>query len=140
MLRRTWPTRRTRPDNDLPAFHDEPDLLDRLDVLEWIALHPDDVRVTARRDRADLLFHPQQLRATRRGRADGFERAHPVLDHVAELAVVGPMRKCADVGAEDDLHAGFDSGLERTLVALAVAAREVGLLYTIDIRQVYLNL
>src|SRR5262245_35123105 len=103
VMRSPWATRDTGPSLrlliDHAIFHDERDTLERPDVPRRIAGHRDQIGEQARADSSEVLLVAQDLRIRRRRRGQRLGRRHSIAHHPLELAVVGAVRKYADIAA-----------------------------------------
>src|SRR3984957_19238926 len=73
-----------------PILHHEADALHETDVVDRIAGHRDDVGDLARRDAAQILVVPQQLRGADGRRLNGEHRRHAGSHHQLELMCILP--------------------------------------------------
>src|SRR3954462_1150334 len=97
----------------LPILHYKVDILQQLDIPQWIAVDRDHVRECAWRNDAYLSFHVEHDRSARGCALDGVHRLHSQFHHARE--VLGDRlrpRNAAHVGPIDYLHAGFQGLLE----------------------------
>src|SRR5215472_13888361 len=90
---------------NLPVFHDERNVLQPLDVVQWIAADRNDVGIGSRRNHPDLPFHVEHDRGARGGAVNCVHRLHAEVDHAREFLRDGlAPRDAAHVGAKHDLH------------------------------------
>src|SRR5580704_4855134 len=102
---------------DLAIFHHELNVSQFLNVLERVAGDGDDVGEGAGSDHADLPGQVEHLGGAQSRAADDVHGRHAEFDHVGEFLSdrFGP-RDASHVGAEDDLHSGFDGLAEALFV------------------------
>src|SRR5581483_2815016 len=98
----------------LPVFHHKLHVAQSLDIGQRISGNGDDVGVGARRYHSDLALRFEHLRRARGRASDHVHWRHAQLYHAGKLLSdrLGP-RDSADVGAEDNLHPGFQGFAKR---------------------------
>src|SRR5215472_15272000 len=113
---------------DYPALHHEAHMLQRTDVLCWIARYRDHVSKIPGLERSDLPFPVEQFRAVDQIRLQNCERGHAVLDHQLELARLRAVRKGTNIRPNHHRHARgqllFEfPGVEFLQLALTIGCR-----------------